>query len=71
MNVYCIADNILSPLGATTAENYEALRAGRSLTHGQSVALHSALTSYASYSGRSEDDYVASLRDSVTNSVKN
>ncbi len=47
--VYCIADNILSPLGATTAENYEALRAGRS-----------ALTSYASYSGRSEDDYVAS-----------
>ena len=58
--VYCIADNILSPLGATTAENYEALRAGRSLTHGQSVALHSALTSYASYSGRSEDDYVAS-----------
>ena len=58
--VYCIADNILSPLGATTAENYEALREGRSLTHGQSVALHSALTSYASYSGRSEDDYVAS-----------
>ncbi len=58
--VYCIADNILSPLGATTAENYEALRAGRSLTHGQSVALHSVLTSYASYSGRSEDDYVAS-----------
>ncbi len=58
--VYCIADNILSPLGATTAENYEALRAGRSLTDGQSVALHSALTSYASYSGRSEDDYVAS-----------
>lgn len=49
MNVYCIADNILSPLGATTAENLEALRAGRS-----------ALTSYASYSGRSEDDYVAS-----------
>ena len=47
--VYCIADNILSPLGATTAKNYEALRAGRS-----------ALTSYASYSGRSEDDYVAS-----------
>lgn len=47
--VYCIADNILSPLGATTAENYEALREGRS-----------ALTSYASYSGRSEDDYVAS-----------
>ena len=58
--VYCIADNILSPLGATTAENYEALREGRSLTDGQSVALHSALTSYASYSGRSEDDYVAS-----------
>ena len=60
MNVYCIADNILSPLGATTAENLEALREGHSLTHGQSVALHSALTSYASYSGRSEDRYVAS-----------
>ena len=47
--VYCLADNVMSPLGATTAENYQALRAGRS-----------ALTSYASYSGRSEDDYVAS-----------
>ena len=43
MNVYCIADNILSPLGATTAENYEALREGRSLTDGQSVALHSSI----------------------------
>lgn len=47
--VYCLANNVMSPLGATTAENYQALRAGRS-----------ALTSYASYSGRSEDDYVAS-----------
>ena len=28
--VYKIADNILSPLGATTAENYQAVRAGRS-----------------------------------------
>ena len=47
--VYCLADNVMSPLGVTTAENYQALREGRS-----------ALTSYASYSGRSEDDYVAS-----------
>lgn len=47
--VYCIADNVTSPLGVTTAENYQALKAG-----------HSALTSYAAYSGRSEDDYVAS-----------
>lgn len=47
--VYCLADNVMSPLGETTAENYQALRAGRSV-----------LTSYASYSGRSEDDYVAS-----------
>ncbi|NLV51671.1 MAG: 3-oxoacyl-ACP synthase [Bacteroidales bacterium] len=47
--VYCFADNVMSPLGVTTAENYQALREGCS-----------ALTSYASYSGRSEDDYVAS-----------
>ena len=47
--VYCIADNITSPLGVTTAENYKALREGRS-----------ALASYTSYSGRSEDNYVAS-----------
>ena len=47
--VYCLADNVMSPLGVTTAENYKVLREGRS-----------ALTSYASYSGRSEDNYVAS-----------
>ncbi len=47
--VYCIADNVISPLGVTTAENLLALKAG-----------HSALTSYAAYSGRPEDDYVAS-----------
>jgi 3-oxoacyl-[acyl-carrier-protein] synthase-1 len=46
---YRIADNVLTPLGTTTMANYEALRAG-----------HSALTRYASYSGRTEDDYVAS-----------
>ena len=28
--VYCIADNIWSPLGTTTAENYQAVKAGRS-----------------------------------------
>ena len=47
--VYRIADNVLTPLGATTEENYEALKSGRS-----------ALSSYASYSGRKEDDYIAS-----------
>ena len=47
--VYCLADNIMSPLGVTTAENYKALREGRS-----------ALTSYISFSGRNEDNYVAS-----------
>ena len=47
--VYWIADNVLSPIGATTAENMEALKAG-----------HSALSHHASYSGRKEDDYVAS-----------
>ena len=36
-------------MGVTTAENYKALREGRS-----------ALTSYLSYSGRDEDNYVAS-----------
>ena len=29
--VYKIADNILSPLGETTAQNYEAVKAGRSV----------------------------------------
>lgn len=47
--VYRIADNVLSPLGATTAENYQALKEGRST-----------LRHYASYTGRKEDDYVAS-----------
>ena len=28
--VYKVADNILSPLGVTTAENYQAVKAGRS-----------------------------------------
>ena len=50
--VYRIADNVLTPLGATTEENYEALKSGRS-----------ALSSYASYSGRKEDDYIASRFD--------
>ena len=47
--IYSIADNVLTPLGNTTMANYEALKAGRS-----------ALTPYASYSGRPEDDFVAS-----------
>ena len=50
--VYRIADNILTPLGATTEENYEALKSGRST-----------LSSYAGYSGRKEDDYIASRFD--------
>ena len=28
--VYCVANNILSPLGVTTAENYQAVKSGRS-----------------------------------------
>lgn len=47
--VYRIADNVLSPLGMTTAENFQALRSGKS-----------ALSCHSSYSGRKEDDYVAS-----------
>ena len=47
--VYCVADNILSPLGMTTAENYLNLKRG-----------DSSLAHYASYSGREGDDYVAS-----------
>ena len=50
--VYRIADNILTPLGATTEENYEALKSGRS-----------ALSPYVSYSGRKENDYIASRFD--------
>lgn len=50
--VYRLADNVLSPLGATTAENYQSLKVGRS-----------ALKHYAGYSGRKEDDYVASRFD--------
>ena len=55
--VYKIADNILSPLGETTAQNYEAVKAGRSvnlttgtvpivrnegLTHFEAMAVKSA-----------------------------
>ena len=31
--IYKIADNIISPLGETTAQNYEAVKAGRTLLH--------------------------------------
>ena len=48
-SVFRIADNIISPLGRTTAENFQAMKAGQS-----------ALRHYDSYSGRLEDDYVAS-----------
>lgn len=47
--VYWIADNVLTPMGLTTMSNYWALREG-----------HSALKQYASYSGKQDDDYVAS-----------
>lgn len=47
--VYRIADNVLSPLGFTTAANYQALMEGRS-----------SLRRHASFSGRRDDDYVAS-----------
>lgn len=47
--VYKIADNVLSPLGATTAENYLAMKDGCS-----------SLKHYASFSGREEDNFVAS-----------
>lgn len=47
--IYRIADNVLSPLGETTQENYQAVKAGRS-----------ALCRYDSYSGDPDDDFVAS-----------
>jgi len=47
--VYRIADNVLSPLGDTTQENYLAVKSGRS-----------ALRRYESYSGDPEDNFVAS-----------
>ena len=47
--MFIIADNVLSPLGETTADNYQAIRSGCS-----------SLKHYTSLSGRPEDDYVAS-----------
>ncbi len=47
--MFIIADNVLSPLGETTADNYQAIRRGCS-----------SLKHYTSLSGRPEDDYVAS-----------
>lgn len=47
--VYWIADNVLTPMGLNTMSNYWALREGRS-----------ALKQYASYSGKHDDDFVAS-----------
>ena len=31
--VYVLADNIISPLGETSEENYQAVKAGRSAIH--------------------------------------
>ena len=44
--VYKVADNILSPLGATTLENYEAVKAGRSalMSHDHRWALPEPVT---------------------------
>ena len=47
--IYKIADNIISPLGETTAQNYEAVKAGRTLLH-----------RYAQYKGI-PDSFVASF----------
>ena len=47
--IYRIADNIISPLGETTAQNYEAVKAGRTQLH-----------RYAQYPGI-PDPFVASF----------
>ena len=44
--IYKIADNILSPLGETTAQNYEAVKAGRSAMNHGDVSVTQGLTRF-------------------------
>ena len=60
--VYKIADNILSPLGATTAENYQAVKAGRSALarHDQRWTLPDKVLTASLFSKEQEQQFLIS-----------
>ena len=60
--VYKVADNILSPLGATTAENYQAVRAGRSALarHDRRWSLPDKVLTASLFSKEQEEQFLIS-----------
>ena len=60
--VYKVADNILSPLGATTAENYQAVKAGRSglARHDQRWSLPDKVLTASLFSKEQEQQFLIS-----------
>ena len=62
MMVYKVADNILSPLGATTAENYQAVKAGRSalMRHDQRWALPETTLTASLFTKEQEERFLVS-----------
>ena len=60
--VYKVADNILSPLGATTAENYQAVKAGRSglARHDQQWSLPDKVLTASLFSKEQEQQFLIS-----------
>ena len=60
--VYKVADNILSPLGATTAENYQAVKAGRSalMRHDQRWSLPDKVLTASLFSKEQEQQILIS-----------
>ena len=60
--VYKVADNILSPLGATTAENYQAVRAGRSALarHDQRWSLPDKVLTASLFTKEQEEQFLIS-----------
>ena len=60
--VYKIADNILSPLGATTAENYQAVKAGRSalMRYDQRWSLPDKMLTASLFSQEQEQQFLIS-----------
>ena len=60
--VYKVADNILSPLGATTAENYQAVKAGRSalMRHDQRWSLPDKVLTASLFSKEQEQQFLIS-----------
>ena len=60
--VYKVADNILSPLGATTAENYQAVKSGRSALahHDQRWSLPDKVLTASLFSKEQEQQFLIS-----------